>query len=558
MLKSKTILRISFFILLFLIGWIQTSGQEFVLNGKVIDETTEKPLAFVHVIINNSQQGNITDIDGKFALESNEKIKTIHISYVGYEPKTVLVNDKREYLVVKMKQTQLELSEVEILPGENPAHRIIKNVIENLNRNNPQKMDAFSYTSYNKFFFTGDQENVSRKDTSMITDDQVKVLEKLKEHHFFMMESVTEQKFKYPDKVNEVVKGTRISGFRDPFFVLIATQMQSFSFYKPTIEIWGKRYISPLNKAGLKKYLFLMQDTMYQGQDTVFMIYFRPWKGSNFDGMKGMLYVNNYKWAIQNVIAEPYYQEDDFSVKIQQQYELVNDTTWFPAQLNTDILFADVFMNEFPLIGVGRSYLKHIKINPELQDKDFNNVVMEYDENAGNRDSTFWSVFRVDSLTRQELRTYEYIDSLGKKYKFDKRIKGFMALAMFKARIGPVDLDLNKILDYNEYEGSRVGIGLETNDKVLKWMSVGGYYGYGFKDKKNKYGGHVQFNIHKKHEVSLTASYKNDLFQTGGLPVEDDRMILNTNQFYRFLRKKFDREKNIKQQLVSGLCSILK
>ena len=45
------------------------------------------------------------------------------------------------------------LSEVTIKPGENPAHRIIRNVIANKQFNNKRKLDAYQYESYNKVEF---------------------------------------------------------------------------------------------------------------------------------------------------------------------------------------------------------------------------------------------------------------------------------------------------------------------------------------------------------------------------------------------------------------------
>ena len=55
-----------------------------------------------------------------------------------------------------MKKASYELGEVVILPGVNPAHRIINNVVNNRDLNNPEKMRSFSYTSYEQVIFTID------------------------------------------------------------------------------------------------------------------------------------------------------------------------------------------------------------------------------------------------------------------------------------------------------------------------------------------------------------------------------------------------------------------
>ncbi len=72
----------------------------------------------------------------------------------------------------------------------------------------------------------------------------------------------------------------------------------------------------------LTKYFFKIEDTTYSGKDTVYIITFRPRKGTNFDGLKGVISINTNKWAIQNVIAEPAEGGGGLRIKIQQMYEL--------------------------------------------------------------------------------------------------------------------------------------------------------------------------------------------------------------------------------------------
>ena len=62
--------------------------------------------------------------------------------------------------------------------------------------------------------------------------------------HLFLMESVSERKFLYPGNNKEKVLASRISGLKDPLFILLATQIQSFSFYNEIIKIGKKNYIN--------------------------------------------------------------------------------------------------------------------------------------------------------------------------------------------------------------------------------------------------------------------------------------------------------------------------
>ena len=52
-----------------------------------------------------------------------------------------------------MQSTSFELQEAVVIAGENPAHRIIRKVVKNRNKNNPLKMNAFQCLTYNKMVF---------------------------------------------------------------------------------------------------------------------------------------------------------------------------------------------------------------------------------------------------------------------------------------------------------------------------------------------------------------------------------------------------------------------
>ena len=141
-------------IIIFTILTIALKAQNHPISGKVINAKTGEPLAFVNIIANNSTKGSSTDIDGKFTLKHTEAIVSIKLSYVGFETKVVTIENNKNNLIIRLQEKQLQLTEVKIIAGENPAHRIIRNVLANRDLNNPEKQHSFSYTSYNKLIFT--------------------------------------------------------------------------------------------------------------------------------------------------------------------------------------------------------------------------------------------------------------------------------------------------------------------------------------------------------------------------------------------------------------------
>lgn len=504
------------FSLLFLgLLFFQTVFSQYTLKGKVVDENTKEPLAFVNILA-NQKTGVTSNIDGLFSIQSATPITSLKLSYVGYEPKQIDVSGKNS-IVITLIPTSYQLSEFTLLPGENPAHAIINKVVENRKIHNPEKSLNFKYESYNKLFITGDVDSTllnnpeKLKEQDSITQRTVDILEK---QHIFLMESVTERKYMLPDKSYEKVLASRVSGLQNNTFSLIATEIQSFSFYNEMLNVAGSSYLNPISTNSTSKYFFLIEDTTFSGTDTVFVISFRPKKGKNFKGLKGLLYINTDGFAVQNVVAEPNEEPESFGIKIQQQYEKI-ENSWFPVQLNTTILFKTAFINNVKMLGIGKSYLKNIDINPDLKKNEFGIVTTEVADDVTKKDEDFWFKYRGDSLSEKEKKTYHVVDSIGKAENFDKKLGTLEALLTGKIKWGFVNLDLDQFLSYNDYESFRFGAGLHTNSQFSKVFSLGGYGAYGIKDKTFKYGGDVNFFIHRNYDIELNLSYEKDVAEPG-------------------------------------------
>ena len=560
------------FLLLFMTAVTNCFSQElFFVSGRVIDFKTKESLAFVNMVINNSNTGGTTDIDGKFNLRSLKPIQTIWLSYVGYEPKFITVGSRTHDLVIQMVQKDIDLQEVEILPGINPAHRIIRNVIENRDINDPEMVKTFSYTAYDKTVFTVDNDTTlngdfsALVDTSMIQnvkgltigfsmkadsvkndtamkDSTTKLIEKLiSNQYLFLMENVTKRKFMAPDKNYNKVIATKMSGFKDPILVFLATQIQSFSFYKPFISIMMKDYVNPIGNGSFSKYFFKIEDTTYVGRDTVYILSFRPRKGTNFDGMKGVISINTHNWGIQNVTAEPFPNTGGFMIRIHQLYELIDGLQWFPVQLNTDVAFNNMRIGKYKAVGSGRSYIRDIVLNPELVRSEFNHLDVEVDKDATSRSEPYWNQYRIDSLSNKDRQTYKVLDSVGKANNFDKMAKTFQTLLTGRIPWGPIDIDINRFLNYNTYEGLVAGAGIHTNDRLSDWFKIGGFYQYAFGISTSKYGGDVSFLVNRRHDVTLAAACYYDLIESGGLNYPQDYESILSGNFTQLLLKKLDR-----------------
>jgi len=334
-------------ILLFVILCGSLSAQNFVVTGRVIDADSRVSIPFVNIIVNNGKYGGTTDIDGKFTILSPEKIESLRLTYVGYESLNYTIGNKTKNLVLKLKEKDYELPEYVVYPTENPAHRIIQNAINNRDLNNPEKLPEFSYTSYDKMIFTLELDSLPMMDTLSVDSIDQETRDFFEDHHLFMMESVSERKFMAPDNNFEEVIATKVAGLKEPILLFLLSQWQSTSFYDDRISISDKNYINPISRGSTNKYFFLLQDTLYSGEnDTVFILSYRPRINTNFDGLEGVISINTNNWAIQNVKAEPAGKKGMISLRIQQMYEFIENKQWFPTQLNTEVIITQMAVGD--------------------------------------------------------------------------------------------------------------------------------------------------------------------------------------------------------------------
>ena len=513
-----------------------------VIHGRVFDEKSGQPLAFVTVAERGTQTGTYSDIDGYFTLKIAGENALVSFSYVGYFP-LAMQWDKTASWKVSMKRQSQAMKEVVISAGVNPAEIIMRKVIRRRDANNPEKAVGFIYDSYNKFVVLGENDSSKIVNTTPMTASDTTAMEMrafFEEKHLFLMESATQRKHLPPSKDDEVILASRVSGLKMPGFSLLGTQLQSFSIYSEKISIMDLSYLSPLSNSAISKYFFTLEDTTYFQEDTIYTISFHPRKEKNFVGLKGTLSINTDGWAVQNLIAEPADSMESLQIKIQQQYGKYSNV-WFPEQLNSFLFFPGLSMNGVLLKGVSRSYIRNVQINPDLRAREFDPVVLRMDPHAYEVPDSVWTRYRQHELDAKEQKTYAFIDSIGEAENFDKKVKLLGVIMTGQIPIGKLSIDLNRLLRVNSYEGLRLGAGIHTNDFLSRRFTVGGYYAYGFKDKQHKYGGDAFVYLYRLRNIWIQGLWESDVRETGGnILAERPKAFLNTS-FYPYFISRMDR-----------------
>lgn len=500
----------------------QFSFAQVQITGIVANKESQRAIPFVNIALPNGL-GSSSDIDGAFAISVPQLPTTLTFTCIGFAD-TVITVTNTQPITLFLYPKAVELKNVVVTDGPNPAIAIIKNAIANKHINNPEKSTNFSYETYNKMAFgpnVTDQNFIDSVATSAEGDTSyANYLTAMNQHYLFFTESVTKRNFKLPNTAYEKVIANRFSGLKHPTFTLIASAFQPFSFYQDFVTILSLKYVSPLARNSFKNYDFDLVNTQIVNTDTLFTITFQPKEKSTINGLTGTLTISSNKYAIQNIRVDQANEESNTIIHLEQMSAFIDNTQWFPVQFNTHIVFLsqneDNSMPGLDVInGRGKTYIKNIQLNPTFTDSDFSNVILEIADSAHLQSDTLWNTYRQQPLTAKETTTYLKVDSIGEKHNLDNKLKFFEGLTTGLIPVGKVSLMMKDFVDYNDYEGIRIGIGIRTNNKLSKYFSVGGYTGYGFADHNWKFGTDIKFNIAPKSDVFAGAAYMYDVVPSG-------------------------------------------
>jgi hypothetical protein len=515
-----------------LISFVFSNAQRI----QVLETETSNSIPFVKIYPFNGQPF-LADIDGFFTLPVGCQSFTLRMN--EYADTTIAYDFQQQ---VYLRALGKSIDEVTIQPGINPAERIMELAIQNRKKNHPMSDESFKYTSYSKLVITINPDALAAIPDTTTDSSLISMRSFFNKQYLFLMESTTEKSFEPPFREKEEITAYKVSGFTNPLFSTFASELQTFNFYENQFSIFGKSYINPLAFGGVRRYLFILEDQTINGiGDTTFTIRFRPRLGKNFDGLKGVLYINSQGYALEKVIVEPALEDKSQPVapKVVQEYAYIDQKKWFPVKLSTEAIFKSIIFEEdlkdAYAIGKGTTYIDQIKLGADLKDVRFNAATVVTKDDAGEKDSVHWQQTRKYELSEKEQNTYKIIDSLGKAENFEKVLSVFSTLAEGKLQTGYIQFDLARLMNFNGYEGFRLGLGIETSNKFSKRFLVGSYVGYGFKDKQLKYGGYSIIKINKTHFVNAHIRFQDDVFERGGTSFYSLEKKLESSTYYRNL-----------------------
>ncbi|MFS4456550.1 DUF5686 family protein [Maribacter sp. 2304DJ31-5] len=526
--------RIFFFFFLFSICFLNAQTK---VDGIVVDRSGE-PVAFANILFENSTEGTITDDNGRFYLESESTYKTLLVSFIGYENKSINLSSKVTYgMQITLQEATEQLNEVVLISGKqskknNPAVDILRKIWAKKRENGVRKFKQYAFDKYEKIEFdlnTIDSALMKRKifkglefvfqdlDTSRITGKTYLPI--------FLNETFS--------KVNgdnllkeekEEVLGVKNSGFDNNQAILafVSDLYQDYDIYENYLKFFDKSFTSPLSKTGIDTYNYALRDSAFIDNKWCYNIVYYP-RRKNELTFKGDFWVNDSTYAIKNINLEVTKSANLNWVKelyIEQDFQVMNDSVFL---LKRDYLLSDFSFRKKEkskgIYGKRTTVYDRYTFDKE-KPKDFYKADKNpYDLQYTIKDDAFWAENRLESLNKDETGIYKLLDTLKTVPKFKTYYNLVSILASGYVEIDKWNLDLGSIysvVGFNNAEGPRVRLGARTYFGQNDPWRIEGYTAYGFKDSKFKYGISGKFLLDKNSRLILSGGNRRDIEQLGG------------------------------------------
>jgi len=512
------------------------NAQEITIRGKVTDAETGDGIPFANVVDRKSNQATLTDFEGFYTLKVNQAADSITVLFMGYFPKSKAINKNQSSQVIDFQITPevKSLEEVTVIAGENPAFRILRNVIAHKDDNDFRKLEAYEYESYSKIELSIDNltENFRKR---KIMSKLVQVFDSLKIIAgdegkpilpVFMSESVSNFYHRTnPDKTTEHIIATNVKGVGvdDGSLVsqLIGSTFQQYNFYKNRLNILNKDFISPISDGWHSSYNYWLVDSAFMDGKWCYKLEFKPKRAQDL-AFNGYMWIADTSFALKQIDvtvnrdANINYID---KIKIQQELSPTEVGPWLPSKSRILIDIDEIGETSPGMLAKFYVSNKKIEVNKPKPLK-FYDILVEVEEDAQQKGQEYWQQNRHDSLTATEQNVYNMIDSVNNVPVVKTYVEIVNIAINGYKKVGKIDIG-PYLMAYanNNIEGNRFRVGFRTNvDFSRKWV-FRGYLAYGTKDGYGlngfKYSAGASYIFSRKPWTIATIERKADIEQLG-------------------------------------------
>lgn len=525
------IVRIISIVFVFSFLFLKVNAQYTRVMGVVSDSTTHEPIPFVNVFLQGTTVGTTTGFDGKFSIKTTNPADTVVFSVVGYYTfkAHIKVNAFQE-LTVNLLPEEATLQEVVITPTENPAHIILRKVIERKDSNDMAKIDFYKVEIYNKIQF--DLNNITDefknrrvfKPFSFIFDNiDTSALNGKTFLPVLLTESVSDFYCqKSPESKKEIVVASQVSGVNnESISKFLGNMYQRVNIYDNFISLFDKNFVSPIADFGLRYYRYYLVDSAIINNSWSYKIMFKPKRQKELT-FTGEIWIADTTFAVNDVkmkIAENLNINYINAMEINQSYK--KDST------GRMLLYLDKILVDFNVIDNSKtitgfyahkttSYRDYKFINDLKNDNLSFATHVDVQEMAFYRSKEYWDSVRHNELSKDELAIYKMVDTVTNLPVFRTY---YDIIAMITSGYYNTDkIDFGpyfQTISYNSVEGLRLRIGGQTSNKWNERVRLFGHVAYGTLDNRFKYGGGIIWLFNRNPRRGLGIDYKYDMEQLG-------------------------------------------
>ncbi len=505
--------------------WLANSSlaQQTVITGRVTDAATLEPLAFANVYVKGTQTGTSTNFEGYYEIRTHAPCDSLTASFIGYHPDTKpVIKGEEQVINFQLFPSTTWLKGIVIVPGENPAHPLLRNVWKNKNWVNPDRLEAWEFESYTRtqvylrrFFDRGGERDTADKglfNTLAITshDNAIPALP------VYLGENwSTVYYLRFPEREKVVVKASKTNSLADVETAMLTQLIQKstqYNFHNNHVRILDKSFISPISSSGLFYYRYHLVDSLYIDNRYCYEVKFEPRREEDLV-FSGTFWIHDSTFALKRISVEVGRGANlNFVQRIKIQQDLTPSTSgvWYPAKTR---ILADA-VNIFISAAIVNERFTETSPHPPA----FYDTELELADTAHHVSDTVWHHLRPHDPDTTDLATDRNISQL-KQSTYARLLAGLVNMSvkgyvnLGKVELGPYLL----VYRNNEVEGHRFRLGARTTPSLSMHWIARGYLAYGTLDQKVKYNAQLERFLNRRSWTKIGVQYSEDVEYLGAM-----------------------------------------
>jgi len=470
-------------IIVILVSSITVLAQQYSIEGMVADHQTNKSLSYANIRVVGTTTGTAANIRGDFELKLKAGSYVLVASYIGYYSDTVLVDLSEDItnLAFKLSKTEIQLPEVVILPGENPALEIIRKAIEKKNERN-EKLNSYEFEAYTKGAVRTEEDFSATGNDVVIGFDSGDSTE-LKITG--ILENRSRGYYQKPDNYKEIILARKQSANFPPSINILTGGRVIQNFYDDDVNFFGIDLPGPLSDDAISYYYFYLERFVAIDNIKVYQIHIAPDDPAD-PGFEGSVFITDSTYNLIKVdlrlnrSANPGGIFD--TINVFQQFASYDE---FYMPVDYRLFLKANFLGLARLGFELNSVLFDYKINPVIDENEFSKAIVTVLVDADKKDSIYWLSTQSIPNTDEEDLAYRRIDSISLvPVSFWDRFEILSTRTNFSDNFA-INAPLN-FYHFNRVEGHSLKLGFYLDEYFERRLNSNLEFSYGFSDKRFK------------------------------------------------------------------------